>query len=298
VASASVPFAAIRSSPVPEKLVDAALKSAMTFASGRTAPVGALSSSVATLTEGVLKAMFFSKLKVGALVALSAGAITIGAGVLVGQEPATKKGGGLSTTTERAEPPDADQTTVRAPEERERWAKMARRRLEMFRAQQEQYVKAARDRLEAQKAFYEEGRITIDRYLDASRQLMDAQQRLADINRRPADRTAAAQDHLGRVREIEQREESELKIGRATRADLTEAHLARMQAESFVAQEGEPFRLGLLPGHSIERIEVKGGDEESSSRRIADLERRLTDLERKFDQLSKAPATLKPAQPF
>ena len=83
---------------VPAKLASSALKSAMAFAAGRVAPVGVLSASVATLTEGVLRTMFFSKLKIGALVVLSAGAITIGTGVLVGQEPAAKKDGGRIKT--------------------------------------------------------------------------------------------------------------------------------------------------------------------------------------------------------
>ena len=103
VASASAPFVSIRPPAVPAKLVDAALKSAMAFAAGRLAPVGVISASVATLTEGVLRTMFFSKLKIGALLALSAGAITIGAGVLVGQEPAAGKDGGTSQVTDREE---------------------------------------------------------------------------------------------------------------------------------------------------------------------------------------------------
>jgi len=300
VASALAPFPVLHSPAVPAKLASSALKSAMAFVAGRVAPVGVISASVATLTEGVLSTMFLSKLKVGALVALSAGAITIGTGVLVGQESATKKDGGLPSTseTERVKPSDADQSTVQTPEEREHWVKLARYRLAVFRIQEEQYVKAARDRLEAQKTFYEEGRITIDRYLDASRQLMDAEQRLELVDHRPArtppDRSAAAQAHLARVMEIERREQSELKVGRGTRADLAEARLARMQAERIVAQEGGR----LLSGQSIEWIKDKGKDEQAASRRIADLERRLSDLERKFDQLSKAPATPKPMQPF
>ena len=95
VASASGPIPGHARSPaVPAKLASSALKSAMAFVAGRVAPVGVISASVATLTEGVLRTMFLSKLKIGALVALSAGAITIGAGVLVGQEPATRKDGG------------------------------------------------------------------------------------------------------------------------------------------------------------------------------------------------------------
>jgi len=301
VASALAPFSVMHAPAVPAELASSTLKSAMAFVVGRMAPVGVISASVATLTEGVLRTMFFSKLKIGALVALSASAITIGTGVLVGQEPATRKDGGLPTTstTERAKPPDAAETAVQSPEERERWLKLARYRLALLRTQEEPYVKAARDRLEAQKTFYDEGRITIDRYLDASRQLMDAEQRLEVVDQQPArtgpDRSAAAQAHLERVKQVEQREQSELKVGRGTEADLAEARLARMQAERIVAQEGGPFRQGLLPGQSIERNAVKGGDEQAASRRIADLERRLGDLERKFEQKFGVPGILEPA---
>lgn len=303
VASAWAPLPVMHSPAVPAKLASSALKSAMAVVAGRVTPVGVLSASVATLTEGVLRTMFFSKLKIGALVALSAGAITIGTGALVGQESATKKDGGLPppTTTERAKPPDAVETTVQTPEERERWVKLARYRLALFRTQEEPYVKAARDRLEAQKTFYEEGRITIDRYLDASRQLMDAEQRLEVVDRRlgrtAPDRSAAAQAHLARVKEVEEREQSELKVGRATQADLAEARLARMQAERIASQEGGPNLVGRLDVQSFERREDQVGDEQAASRRIADLERRLGDLERKFEQKFGLPEILEPASP-
>ena len=101
VASALAPFPVMHAPAVPAKLASSALKSAMAFVAGRAAPVGVISASVATLTEGVLRTMFFSKLKIGALVALSAGAITIGTGVLVGQEPATRKDGETSQATAR-----------------------------------------------------------------------------------------------------------------------------------------------------------------------------------------------------
>ena len=109
-------------------------------------------------------------------------------------------------------------------------------------------------------------------------------------------RSAAAQAHLGRVKGIEQREQSELEIGRATRADLTEVRLARMQAELFVAQEKGPHRLGHLSGLPIERVKDKGGEEQATSRRIADLERRLSDLERKFEQKLGMPEVLEPSK--
>ena len=58
---------------------------------------------------------------------------------------------------------------------------------------------AARQRYDAQRAYYEEGRITIDRFVDASKQLELAELRLAKTD---ADRLAIRQRHLDRIKQI------------------------------------------------------------------------------------------------
>jgi RNA polymerase sigma factor (sigma-70 family) len=274
-ASASAPFPVMHAPAVPARLASSALKSAMAFTSGRLAPVGVLSASVATLTEGVLRTMFLSKLKLGALVALSAGAIAIGTGVLVGQEPATRKDGETSQATARGRQLDSALERSKRQFKRqldsalEQAKRLARKEQDppdqvKVQALKKQYLEAARHRLAAQKGFYEEGRITIDRYLDALRQWMSAEQLLSET---ADERAAVAKVYLQLCGEIEKREQSEVEVGRGTVADVSEASLARVVAELMAS---------------------KVRDEQAESARLADVERRLGDLERKLDALIKA----------
>jgi hypothetical protein len=267
---------------VPARLASSALKSAMAFVAGRAAPVGAISVSVATLTEGVLRTMFFSKLKIGALIALSAGAITIGTGVLVGQEPATRKDGETSQANARGRQLDPaleqserqsalEQSKRQLDSALEQAKRLARKEQDppdqvKVLALKKQYLEAARHRLAAQKGFYEEGRITIDRYLDALRQWMSAERLLAET---PDERAAVAKVYMKLCGEIEKREQSEVEVGRGTVADVSEASLARVVAELMAAR-------------------VR--DEQAESARLAEVERRLGDLERKLDAFIKADA--------
>jgi hypothetical protein len=124
----------------------------------------------------------------------------------------------------------------------------------------QQLLEAARRRYDAQKAYYEEGRITLDRFVDASKQLALAELRIAKTD---PDRLAVRQRHLDRITSIEQREDAELKVGRGTVADVAEAHERRLEAE-----------LDL-------RISQRDTGE------MAAILRRLNDLERKVEQLQK-----------
>ena len=68
---------------VPTSLVSSTLEAVTLVAAGRVATVGVISFEVASLTNGVLKAMSLSKLTIAATVLLAASALSIGAGVLV-----------------------------------------------------------------------------------------------------------------------------------------------------------------------------------------------------------------------
>jgi HEPN domain-containing protein len=70
----------------------------------------------------------------------------------------------------------------------------------------QQLLAAARKRFEAQRAYYLEGRISLDRYLDASKQLEVAELRVAKSD---ADRLAVRNRHVDRTKEIEIREKTE-----------------------------------------------------------------------------------------
>ena len=63
--------------PLPGALVDSTLKAALLFATGQAAG-GALSAQAVTLAEGVLRAMFLTKLKIAAFLLLMAGLLAVG----------------------------------------------------------------------------------------------------------------------------------------------------------------------------------------------------------------------------
>ncbi len=117
-----------------------------------------------------------------------------------------------------------------------------------------------RERLEAQKAYYQEGRITLDRVVDASKQLEIAELRLAKTD---ADRHAVRIRHVDRTKEIENREKAELEAGTGTVADLAEAQQRHLEAE-----------LTMMLSQR------KAGE-------ITGLQRRVDELERKVEQLQK-----------
>ena len=95
---------------------------------------------------------------------------------------------------------------------------------------------AAHRRYEAQKAYYEEGRITTDRFVDASKQLELAELRLKKTD---DDRFAVRQRHVDRIREIEHREKAELAVGRGTVADVAEIY--EQTPGSRAGSETEPW---------------------------------------------------------
>jgi hypothetical protein len=119
---------------------------------------------------------------------------------------------------------------------------------------------AARLRLDAQRAYYEEGRITIDRFIDAGKQF-----ELAELSaaRTDAERLAAMQRYVNRLVEIERREKAELEIGRGTIADVAEAsyRLAEAQLDMELARTGAAGTTSIL-------------------RRLGELEQKVLQLEK------------------
>ncbi len=124
----------------------------------------------------------------------------------------------------------------------------------------QQLLEAARQRIKAQQAYYEEGRITVDRFIDAIKQLEQAEWRAAKTD---AERRAAMQQYITRVKEIEGREQADLEVGRGTVADVAEAHERHLEAMLHM------------------KIRQKETEENAST------QKRLADLERKVDLLLK-----------
>jgi hypothetical protein len=120
----------------------------------------------------------------------------------------------------------------------------------------QQSIAAAANRMDAQRAYFEEGRITLDRYIDACRELEMAQLMAAQT---AAERTTIKQSHIERLMKIEKRETVDLDAGRGTIADLSEIAQRRVQAEAALKSEQD------LP---------------SILRRLGELERQVKQLQK------------------
>jgi hypothetical protein len=97
---------------------------------------------------------------------------------------------------------------------------------------------AAQRRVETQLPFYEEGRITISRFVDALAQLERARL-LAATNE--AERMEARRRHVVLLKEVERREMGEVQVGRGSVADLAEARQSLQRAELDVAVAQNDF---------------------------------------------------------
>src|SRR5262249_11227837 len=113
-----------------------------------------------------------------------------------------------------------------------------------------------------QRAYYEEGRLTIDRFIEACLALEKVQLKAAKTQ---AERTAIRQRYVDLLKEIEQREIAEKAVGRGTDADITEARQHRLEAE----------------------FELKSSEQEAD--RMPSILRRLDALERRVAELQRNP---------
>ncbi len=222
------------------------------LAAGHTSTAGSVSATSLALAQGVLKTMMIKKLTIAACVVLSLGTMAIGGGAFLvpassGQDP------GLAPAPAPAQP-DKKAVASATPEADPVDPLLA------------QLLAAARQRVETQTAFYEEGRITVDRFLDAVARRARVELLVAKTE---AERILVRQRFLGLLMEIENREQAEITVGRGTQADVAEATERRLEAE----------------------YDLKVSQKEAAE--SAAILRRLSELERKMDQLLQDPRTPK-----
>ncbi|HEV3145018.1 MAG TPA: sigma-70 family RNA polymerase sigma factor [Gemmataceae bacterium] len=108
VAAALAPDAA--SASVPAALESCTIEAAALFATGQAAANGVISANVIALTEGVLKTMFVSKLKIAAAVVLVIASLTGGAGLVYQTQAAQDTSGKekQAPATQRADGPGSE----------------------------------------------------------------------------------------------------------------------------------------------------------------------------------------------
>jgi RNA polymerase sigma factor (sigma-70 family) len=199
--------------------VEATVKAARALTLGREAMTGGVTATVLELYEGIMRAMIMSRLVSVAAVLITvgvagAGALVLAAGGNDGQDQVAKRGNQpVAADPSQAKPANEPTVDLDSPE--------------TLRKQGQRRVEAARQRLAAQRAYYEEGRITLDRYIEASRELMLAE---TAVNPTRDGRLAAAKAHWDRMGETQKREREELNLGRGTVADVAEATVAHENA--------------------------------------------------------------------
>jgi RNA polymerase sigma factor (sigma-70 family) len=240
--------------------LEATVKSAEAVSLGRAAMSGTVSASVQFLYEGMIKAMLMNRGKMVAIWLLGSGVTVAGAIALAAGAPGTQdKGvspagssGGAMVRKEKTGPPQLDLDSPDA-----------------LRKANERRLEAAQQRLAAQRDYYEQGRITIDRFNEASRQIMLAKMAVSTTKEQ---RVAAAKAHWELMTEVLGRERAELTVGRGTVADVSEALVAEATAE-----------VGYLEARQSrgpEEVEVLKKRVETLQKQVAGLTQRLEKFER------------------
>ena len=220
---------------IPPALVECTIRGATQLAitGGSAAMSGLFPGSVAALTEGVLRTMILTKLKIAAFGLLSTCILVTGAGILAGQEPAAKPAGprppGAAKAGETVIPDQVSGTT--APDEGSEEA--LKRRL----------VEIGTVAWKRRKRSTKKGRITVDRYMNASNQLMLAEIQASKTARSPDRRRAALISIAPEQSRPDER--SELQVGRGTSADVAEAEQHRLQAELDLTSHREIPPAGM-----------------------------------------------------
>jgi RNA polymerase sigma factor (sigma-70 family) len=206
---------------VPGNLIDTTIKAAVLVAVGKAA-ADVASPSVAALTEGVLRAMFLSKLRIAGVILVCL--VLLGAGV-----------GVLARQGQEGAPPAGGQAAAPAPDDKKKEEPPA----DKAKADDEikALLKARADTAETVvNARYQEfvaGRGTLDILLRYSEKRLEAELEQTD---KKEEQLAALKKHLELMQEIEKINQARFDAGRVSIADLAASQLARIEAELRLAR--------------------------------------------------------------
>jgi RNA polymerase sigma factor (sigma-70 family) len=253
--------AAAAVSPLPVHVPAALAHAAVKVAAGQPATAGAWSAASLNLADGVLQIMMLKKLTVAGCLVATLGVGT-GTGALVirgarAQVPLAP--GGAPQAQPAAQDAPAPPLGPLSDLQRLTVTEIHRNRPGID-PQLKRVLATAMQRLDAQRAYYEEGRITIDRFIAASADF----ERIELLAAKNADdRRAVRQRHIDRLKLVAEREQAELLVGRGSAADVSESVLAYTEAEYMLeaAEKGDAEKAALL-------------------RRIAELERKVELLQK------------------
>ena len=221
--------ALVASPPIPPPaLASSTIRAALASPGGQVG-AGLATAPAVALSRGVLRMMMLSKLKLGLAALCSAGFVAAGSGMLAAQgpgdgaNPPPSKPAAVAPATQQVQP--VQPPSPASPFLPRSAADVAKARIDL-----------AMQRFKAQKTFYDEGRITVDRLADASKALTDAKR---DAAASKAGRVEAVREHYALLEWILKREEAELADGRATTADIAYIKSALLDTEFALVKELE-----------------------------------------------------------
>ncbi len=206
---------------VPAALLQATVKAAVLVAAGK-AVAGVVSAPVAALTEGVLRAMFLSKLRTVGVILGFLVLLGTGVGVLAYQRPPTAD-------------PAGDQLAAPAPEEKKKEEPPAPpvKGDEEIKALLKAKVEVAETVVKARMQEFLAGRGTLSVLLEFSRKWLDAELERAETKE---EKLAALKTHLERMQEVEKVNKERYDAGRVSIAELASAQYERIDAELMLAR--------------------------------------------------------------
>jgi len=233
---------------LPGPLLAATLRGVMIVAAGSIKNREQLSPFVVALTEGVLKAMLVTKLKIAAVSLLAAG--MLGAGVLSYAQVAGKRPGPervsqtevLAQQAVGAPPadPNADSGIPKFPAFGKERAKAILDQSgfgDRMRSLLLARLDAALEEAETRRRRFYEGKATLDITINSSLRLLEAERELTS---RQADQRVALENHLRRMQELEKIYQLKIDTGSVAFQDLAQAKFYRLQAEIWVERMKSP----------------------------------------------------------
>jgi RNA polymerase sigma factor (sigma-70 family) len=202
---------------VPAALAAAAVRAGLLAAAGK-AVAGVVSGEIVALTEGVVHAMWMTKLKVATAAVLAVTVLGTSAGVV-----ALRTAAGEQPTVKNESPAKPPAKEGAARDDVRVIAELAQARL-----------KAAREVNEGLRQQFLAGRDGAESLLLWSPHLLEAE---LDVAANKAERLAALQAYVDRMKEYEKLTQRMFEAGHAVSTDLSKAKFLRLEAELRLAKE-------------------------------------------------------------
>jgi RNA polymerase sigma factor (sigma-70 family) len=231
------------SATVPAPLLTASLVAAIHVAARHAESAAGISLSVATLMEGVLRAMFWTRVKIATAVLLALGVLSTGAGVvtyqkLAAQQPDPKKAQiqkavAVGQTEEKPQDDEGDALLkdLILPADKVTAMLATSKESDKLKSLLKERYEAASEVVDARFREFLAGRGTLDILIQSSHRLFDAER---ELSAKKADQIAAAEKRLRLLKAVEEVNKGRYDDGRISIQDYAQSKYNRLEAEIWL----------------------------------------------------------------